>query len=98
MKKYSFIIAGLFLLSACNVNVKRTETETTTTDEPVAVASGQSPVAKVTDPVCGMEKGSDWTEYTVSGKDTTWFCSPHCKENYAKNPEKYQGKKEEKKG
>lgn len=97
MKKYSFLIAGLFLISACNVSVKRTETETTTSEEPVAAAAGQDKTAKVTDPVCGMEKGSDWTEYTVNGKDTTWFCSPHCKEIYAKNPEKYEGKKEEKK-
>lgn len=98
MKKYSFFIAGLFLLSACNVSVKRADTETAT-EEPAATPAAQGPVAaKVTDPVCDMEKGSDWTEYTVNGKDTTWFCSPHCKETYAKNPEKYQGKKEDKKG
>ncbi len=96
MKKYSFLAAGLFLLSACNVSVEKTETKTETTQEPAA--AGQEKTAKVTDPVCGMEKGSDWTEYSVNGKDTTWFCSPHCKESFAKNPEKYQGKKQEQKG
>lgn len=91
MKKYSFLIAGALFLSACNVTVKRTGDEE---EKPAgeAAAPQQKKVAGITDPVCGMEKESSWTEYKVNGSDTTWFCSPHCKETYGKNPEKYAAK------
>lgn len=42
------------------------------------------------DPVCKMEKTADWTEHVVKDTDTTWFCSPHCKEAYVANPDKYK--------
>jgi len=43
------------------------------------------------DPVCQMQEGDiKWTEFSVLNTDTTWFCSPHCKENFDANPEKYQ--------
>lgn len=49
---------------------------------------------KITDPVCGMPKEADmqWTDYSLNRKDTVWFCSPHCKETYDKDPSKFTKK------
>lgn len=45
------------------------------------------------DPVCGMPEGDiAYTDFSVIQKDTTWFCSPHCKEQFDKNPAKYAKK------
>lgn len=99
MKKYSLIIMAAFSLAACNMNAntdKKTEAET----EAVAQSDkGEKTLAKKTDPVCGMEKDNTWTEFSVNNSDTTWFCSPHCKESFDKDPAKYLNKKtEDKKG
>ncbi len=59
-------------------------TNTTATDNPAAASMAQA------DPVCKMERTADWTEHVVNGTDTTWFCSPHCKEAYVANPDKYK--------
>lgn len=96
MKKISFLaVATLLFAASCNVTVKSNEdkTETTSAEQ---VTANKTKAEK--DPVCDMEKGNDWTEYTVTGSDTTWFCSPHCKETFAKNPEKYIKKETETKG
>jgi len=100
MKKYSFLIAaGILLLSACNASVKHEDPNEETkagTETPQATAPK---TAKAVDPVCSMEKEDDsWTEFTVTGTDTTWFCSPHCKETFDKAPEKYLKKAEAQKG
>lgn len=44
------------------------------------------------DPVCGMDKMADWDQYSVHNGDTTWFCSPHCKETFDKDPAKFAKK------
>lgn len=44
------------------------------------------------DPVCDMDRNSLWTEFSVNNSDTTWFCSPHCKETFDKDPSKYLSK------
>lgn len=98
MKKYSFLAGAMLLFAACGEKANpedKTKTEvtsSTTTEQPV------SQTGMLKDPVCGMEKDSTWTEHIVNGTDTSWFCSPHCKETFAKNPEKYLKKKEEIKG
>ncbi|WP_118975391.1 hypothetical protein [Taibaiella koreensis] len=105
MKKYSIVIAAALFLAACG-NANKTEesatatgSSSTTTTETTTTPSASAPIAKVADPVCGMERGEEqWTEFVANGADTAWFCSPHCKETFEKNPEKYKHKSEEKKG
>ena len=98
MKKLSFLSA-IVLLFAASCNMKVSTSDDKTEEKPAAETTTQQPkTAAVTDPVCGMEKDNTWTEYSVTGTDTTWFCSPHCKETFAKNPEKYSKKEEPKKG
>ena len=96
MKKLSFLSAIILLCAAsCNMKVSTTDDKS----EPAAETTEQQPkTAAAKDPVCGMDKDNTWTEYSVTGTDTTWFCSPHCKETFAKNPEKYSKKEEPKKG
>lgn len=94
MKKLSFLSA-VVLLFAASCNMKASTTDDKSKEDP---AAEQPKTAAVTDPVCNMEKDNTWTEYSVTGTDTTWFCSPRCKETYAKNPEKYNKKEEPKKG
>lgn len=95
MKKYIIAIAAVAFMASCgsenNAEESTTEeasTEATATTEPAAVAD---PNAKI-DPVCDMVKDDTWTEYSVSGTDTVWFCSGTCKEAYDANPAKYAKK------
>lgn len=98
MKKLSFLSA-IVLLFAASCNMKASTNDNKSETEPAAATTAQQPkTTAVTDPVCNMEKDNTWTEYSVTGTDTTWFCSPHCKETFAKNPEKYNKKEEPKKG
>lgn len=94
MKKYSLLVAMAVSLLACNVKVstgdnaeKEAATEAASAETPAS-----APTASVIkDPVCGMsQEGEKFTEFVVSGTDTTWFCSSHCKEQFEKNPEKYK--------
>lgn len=98
MKKLSILSAAVLLFTAsCNMKVSTTDDKSET--EPATETTAQQPkTAAVKDPVCGMDKDDAWTEYSVNNTDTTWFCSPHCKETFAKNPEKYNKKEEPKKG
>ncbi|MCB0699967.1 MAG: hypothetical protein KDC11_08960 [Chitinophagaceae bacterium] len=92
--KYSFltVLLATFLFSCGNEqateesNNEAVEETTMTEEQPMAEATGPM------DPVCDMVKGDDWTEYSVNGTDTVWFCSTHCKEAYDANPEKYAKK------
>jgi YHS domain-containing protein len=100
MKKFSFL-SVIVLLFAASCNMKASTDDNKTEEKPAAVTTTtteQPKTAAALDPVCGMEKDNTWTEYSVTGTDTTWFCSPHCKETFAKNPEKYSKKEEPKKG
>lgn len=88
MKKYGFYIAFAVALASCNAGNDEGAKDATT--EQTAGAETVTAEAKIKDPVCGMEmEGEHWTEMSVNGTDTTWFCSPHCKEQYTKAPEKY---------
>jgi YHS domain-containing protein len=101
MKKYSLMVAIAISLIACQNKTDATSSTTTTpsdtkmeakmTDAQPAATPAVTASAKIKDPVCGMEmEGEKFTEFTTSGTDTTWFCSPHCKDQYMKNPEKYK--------
>lgn len=82
-------LAALLFL-ACKPGTESNVEEATAKDKKEQKTSGKK------DPVCGMDYDKTWTEFTVNNADTTWFCSPHCKETYTANPAKYN-KKEEKK-
>jgi YHS domain-containing protein len=99
MKNLSFLSAIVLLFAAsCNMKVSTTDDKTEEKPAAVTTTTEQPKTAAALDPVCGMEKDNTWTENSVTGTDTTWFCSPHCKETFAKNPEKYRKKEEPKKG
>jgi YHS domain-containing protein len=59
-------------------------------EKQVEKAPAKGSVAKIKDPVCGMEvdpaKGKEISNY--QGK-TYHFCSSHCKAEFDKNPAKY---------
>lgn len=93
MKKILLALPILFAL-ACNTNAE--------SDSDVTVSETESPVTHeevkenvavsiaTHDPVCKMERTENWTEFSVyEGKDSVWFCSLHCKEEFDKNPTKY---------
>ena len=63
-------------------------------DQKEAAAAGSEKTAHAkTDPVCGMpEDGEAFTDFSVYQGDTSWFCSPHCKEQFDKDPAKYAKK------
>ncbi len=88
MKKL-FLWAALAVgLSACGSNEATDDHQghDHSTEPAVTTTTASGPV----DPVCNMAKGDNWTEFVVAGTDTTWFCSPHCKEAYEANPDKYK--------
>ncbi len=94
MKKYSFLAAVILFAASCTGKSETTD-KAETEDKTETTTITETKAAVVKDPVCGMEKDNTWTEYSVNGTDTTWFCSPHCKETFAK---KQTTTTEEKKG
>lgn len=88
-------LAAMVAFTACNNNSSNTEesaaTETQQPVEAAPVEAAATPKGPI-DPVCEMEKEDTWTEYTVNGTDTVWFCSETCKTAYTGNPQKYQNK------
>lgn len=93
MKKLMTILAVAAIFTACN---SAPEQNTTNQAEPPATENEISEPVAVgpVDPVCKMQKDATWTEYSVQGTDTTWFCSEHCKEAFQKDPSKYIDKSE----
>lgn len=88
MKKLSLLVATAFLFIACSNNDANGEMH----HHEMNVADSNKVAKGPIDPVCDMVKGDDWTEFSVTNKDTTWFCSPHCKKTFDKNPKKYTKK------
>jgi len=88
--------AGTFLFAACGTT-EQAGTETTedhathdhASHDDAAHDHSSHAMAAVLDPVCNMEKADNWTEFSVVNNDTTWFCSPRCKEQFDKDPAKY---------
>lgn len=92
MKKYSLYFIAAIAFASCNVKVSSNDdNKGAATEETTSTETTTASAAKIKDPVCGMEmEGEHWTEMAVTGTDTTWFCSPHCNEQYTKDPAKYQ--------
>lgn len=90
--KYTFLaVAACMFFAACNseaTSETTNETEAATEMEAPMETAAADPNAKI-DPVCEMVKDDTWTEYSVNGTDTTWFCSETCKSAYEGNPAKY---------
>lgn len=94
--KQIFLFSALALTFAACGNSNKTEEKAAATTEATAADGATSEATATTngpkDPVCEMDKKADWDQYTVYGGDTTWFCSPHCKETFDKDPAKFAKK------
>lgn len=95
--KQIFLFSALALtFAACGNSNTSEEKAATAPAEQNAMTEQSAETAKnpnaVVDPVCNMEKQADWDQYTVLQGDTTWFCSPHCKETFDKDPAKFAKK------
>lgn len=68
MKKLIVALSLVTVLASCGNEAAQTDNtdNTATTNAPK-------------DPICGMEYDGTWTEYSVAGADTTWYCSETCK-------------------
>jgi YHS domain-containing protein len=84
MKYLSIVAAGL-LLASCGNN-QNTENK----DHNTGNAEQEIAITKDMDPICKMTRDTSFVDYYVHNADTTWFCSPHCKDVFAANPEKYK--------
>lgn len=92
MKKWSLILGISFFAMACSNNRSKSEMPITSQQQEKTDANIPKPNAKI-DPVCGMPEGKiAYTDFSIYNKDTVWFCSPHCKGQFDKNPEKYAKK------
>lgn len=94
MKQVWITVFAALTFVACN---SETPAESAAADSTVTTPTEApaTPVADTNaeiDPVCQMVKDSTWTDYTVNGTDTVWFCSETCKTAYTANPAKYQSK------
>ena len=100
MKKVILFAASLFVFASCGsdstTTTTTTETHTHTHEDGTVHDANHQEVASTEaagpkDPICDMVKGADWTEFSVNAatNDTTWFCSPVCKETFDKDPAKY---------
>lgn len=84
MKRVVFVL-GLSLFAFACTNSEEADNMKGHKNEMASV----DPNAKF-DPVCDMTEGDiAWTDFSVQGTDTTWFCSGVCKEKFDKHPEKY---------
>lgn len=92
MKYILMTVFAATMFIACNSEAPAdSATETEAPAEATTETVVADPNAKI-DPVCEMVKDSTWTEYTVNGTDTVWFCSETCKTAYNSNPAKYNTK------
>ncbi len=86
------LIAALALTFASCTNNADTKSESDTTSMPEGTKSETVAANGPIDPICDMVKEDSWTEYSVVGSDTTWFCSALCKKTFDKDPAKYSKK------
>lgn len=89
MKKICLVFGLSIFAMACSNNNAKDNEKADQHMKMEATSQSAKPNAK-TDPVCGMtEVDIAYTDFSVYQHDTTWFCSPHCKEEFDKNPAKY---------
>ena len=82
-------VPSVVLVNAAGT-VVRTETKVTEANVAEGVMALAQSVEKLVDPVCGMTvtKETAAGTYIYQGK-TYYFCSKTCKDNFAKDPQKY---------
>ena len=101
MKKILYIIALILaatVLSASGCAEKTQATgneiqgvseQVTPAETPAAMISTDSASSKVVDVVCKMKVEKSVIDTSVYKGKTYYFCSPYCKQEFDKNPEKY---------
>jgi YHS domain-containing protein len=102
MKNILYIIAlilavAVFLsASGCAEKTQATGNEiqgasegVTPAETPAAMISTDSTSSKVVDVVCKMKVEKSVIDTSVYKGKTYYFCSPYCKQEFDKNPEKY---------
>lgn len=98
MKKLIFpIIASVLLMSCGNNETVENEIEDPIKEEQES-ESGKSVFVSENsekDPICDMVRTDEWTDYTVEGEDTVWFCSHVCKGAYDAHSKKEDKPEEE---
>ncbi len=88
-----FILAGTFLIAACNNEpVKTGEPETVTTDTAAKTAESSPAfdhllVDNKKDPSCGMPVTAGISDTAHYKDKVLGFCSKECKESFHQNPE-----------
>lgn len=89
MKKIGLILSlSMFTMACSNNSAKEAPKEDASMN--MEAASHQHKAGAKVDPVCGMAEGDiAYTDFSLYQNDTTWFCSPHCKEEFDKDPAKY---------
>lgn len=91
MKKGFLFVAAAIAFSACgNDAASEAKQEDHTGHDHTESTNPMARVFTDIDPVCEMTRNENWVEYSVKGSDTTWFCSPVCKEQFEANPEKFK--------
>ncbi|MCB0695761.1 MAG: hypothetical protein KDC07_00270 [Chitinophagaceae bacterium] len=98
--KYTFLaVAACVLFAACSGETKSGSTNETEAGmgemhhDMEGMHDDMHMAHAKMDPVCEMDYDASWTEYSVNGTDTMWFCSETCKGAYEGNPEKYTKEK-----
>ena len=102
MKKILYIIALILAVAAvlsasgCAEKAQVTGNEIQGVSEqitpaktPAAMISTDSTSSKVVDVVCKMKVEKSVIDTSVYKGKTYYFCSPYCKQEFDKNPEKY---------
>ncbi|HLU17571.1 MAG TPA: hypothetical protein VKZ76_05915 [Edaphocola sp.] len=89
MKRIILALVPAFMFAACG-NADNNQAHDHDHDHDHAHENAGATVANAdTDPVCGMQRTDKWSEYSVNGTDTVWFCSPVCKERYDADPAQF---------
>ncbi len=63
--------------------------QVTPAETPAAMISTDSTSSKVVDVICKMKVEKSVIDTSVYKGKTYYFCSPYCKQEFDKNPEKY---------
>ena len=85
-------VAAVLSASGCAGKTQTTGNEIQGASEQVthaAVANMDSNSSKVVDVICKMKVEKSVIDTSVYNGKTYYFCSPYCKQEFDKNPEKY---------
>ena len=86
------VVAAVLSASGCAEKTQTTGNEIQGALEqvtPTAMAKLDSNSSKVVDVVCKMKVEKSVIDTSVYNGKTYYFCSPYCKQEFDKNPEKY---------